>query len=453
MEWTTGRAVRRGGAALAAVVLVALVVAGVSWCWPPSPAQEQARAILEARPQWPGSNAYADLALLGVPGLTPGQRQARAEAHARQFERWYADVYVPAFLQDRVPTAPPALVEADARAAFPDSGLCGFGAAAGCVAAVRRDPQATAAALAPHAVLLEQMDALAAHGHFHSPLTQTEATPWPQWQWLQVPLSAHALAHVQGDSARALAGLCRDAGIGRMLMTQGDGLVGVMAGGRLLQANAGLFAEVLAELPVDAPLPPGCTTAFALLSADEVGLCQGMRGEFAMQRRLATLTHRKIVQGRWYGRFFYSARKTLAGQAERLGQVCLPEVRTALAEDRRVPDMPLPAPSWWQPQCLTNALGCTLNGIAAPAYLGFARRQQDVGAQVRLLQALLWLRGQAAQDASVPVAQWLERLPAELRGRQRPLVVSADGGALEVAAHGTPAVVLQMPLPQAMRGR
>jgi len=457
-----GKALLRVARGLAGLLLVAAVVLLASWLWPVPAVQKRALAALEAPQERPGSNAYATLALLGVEGLTPEQRQARVDAHARAFERWYVAEYVPRFnaismgtMDEEAVALPPPLLAAGEAPPVASPVLCSFGQAAECLERVRRQPQAVASALVPQAAVLAQMDEMAVHGHYHSPLTQGEMTPWPAMGPLQVPLGAHALAHVRGDSPRALAGLCRDAGSGRMLMAHGDNLLTTMVGSAMLVANEALFAAVLAELPLDAPLPAACATAFAPLSPDEAGICNGMRGEFAMQRGLATLMDRKIQDTQRLGVLFYSGRKTLARTAETLGDACLPEARQAIAEDRRLPAPPARVLAWWRPECLVNSIGCILGNIAAPAYGGYANRQQDTAAQVRLLGAVLWLREHAARDAATPLAERLDGLPAELRSAHRPITVSADGTALETPSYTRrdDMEMLRVPLPQAMLAR
>lgn len=450
-----GRTLGRVVAGVVGLLLLAVVVLLVSWAWPPSAAQTRALAALQAPHDLPGSNAYVTLATLEMQAPL-AYRQAQVDEHARLFQAWYDDSYAPGFIrgdaEGEAGVPPPLPVDGAAQAPAADPALCGFRDAAACLERVRRAPEAVATALAARATLLSRMDELAAHGHYRSPLVQAPPTPWPPLAPLAVPLGAHALAHVQGDSARALAGLCRDAGSGRMLMAHADNLLATMAGIAMLQANAELFAAVLAELPADAPLPPGCATAFAPLAADEAAVCNGMRGEFALQQRFALLMDRKIEAGPRSGRLFYNGRKTLARQAEVLAGPCLPAARQAVAEDRRVPLPPLPAAAWWQPQCLTNAIGCILSDIAGPAYTGYVYREQDVAARLRLLQAGLWLRGQALQDADAVTAR-LRALPAGLRSAHRPITLSADATALETPAYARQGQVLRMPLPLAASSR
>lgn len=459
-----GRILWRVIGGLAGLLLVAVMVLLVSRLWPLSEAQKRALAVLEAPRTMPGSNAYVSLATLAMEG-TPAQRQARVDAYVADYASWHAGFR--AHMMERggegsadALQAKPQLAGA-AEAALPhDPALCRSGA--GCLAQVRAQPQAVAAALLPQATVLARMDELAAHGHYLSPLPLDAATPVPALQPLFVPLSAHALAHVQGDSQRALAGVCRDAGIGRMLLAHGENLLTGMVGGAMLAAYAQLFADVLAELPPDTPLPAGCATALAPLSPEQTSNCASLRGEFTMIRDGYALTEEVVWTGLGFtgnngwaapavAKFFYNRDKSLARSAETLGHACLPETWQAIAEDRPMPAMPVP--SAWRLECAANVVGCILTRISGPAYSHYGKRQQDVAAQLRLVQAVLWLRGHAAAGADAPLADLLEGLPAGLRSPHRPIRVAADGSALETPSYARHKGVdtVQVPLPRVLR--
>ncbi len=459
-----GKVLLRVVGGLVGLLLVAVMILLASRLWPLSAAQKRALAALEAPRDLPGTNAYATLATLAMEG-TPAQRQARVDAYVADYARWHAGFRARMIESggeggaDAMQAMPQ--LAGVAEAALPhDPALCRNGT--GCLAKVRAQPQVVAAALLPQATVLARMDELAAHGHYLSPLPLDAATPVPALQPLFVPLSAHALAHVQGDSARALAGLCRDAGIGRMLLDHGENLLTGMVGGAMLAANAELFADVLAELPVDTPLPATCATALAPLSPRQASNCASLQGEFAMIRDGYMLTGEMTRTGldlageEWWAtpataKFFYNRDKSVARSAETLGHACLPDTLQAIAEDLPMPAMPVP--SVWRLECAANAVGCILSNIAGPAYSRYGQRQQDVAAQLRLLQAVVWLRQHATTDAAMPLAERLHELPAGLRSRHRPISVAADGSALETASYARHKGVdtVRVSLPQALR--
>jgi hypothetical protein len=61
---------------------------------------------------------------------------------------------------------------------------------------------------------------------------------------------------------------------------------------------------------------------------------------------------------------------------------------------------------------------------------------QDVGAQLRMAGAMLWLRGQPHSEGGA--AEVLARLPSELGSPHRPLRVSDDGKSVQVPRLGPP---------------
>lgn len=460
------KALMRALASLGGLLLVAALVVLVSWLWPLSAAQKRALAALEAPRDMPGSNAYVTVATLGMEGLTLEQRQARVDAYVAEYAKWHADFH-DFVIKNRgewdegaVPEMPQ-LSSDEPSVATTNTVLCS-GASPSCLSRVREQPEAVAAALLPYATVLQQMDELATHGHYLSPLPSGVATAVPPLRPLFVPLSAHALAHVQGDSQRALAGMCRDAGIGRMLMNHGDNLLTGMVGSSLLNTNATLFAEVLAELPADAPLPANCAAALAPLSPQETSFCASMQGEFSMVSEGYSLTEQMsssildLPGERWWVtpqtmKLLYNREKSLGRAAETMGAACLPETWQAIAEDK---PMPAPQPSLWRLECAANALGCITSSIAAPAYAQYMKqRPRDTAARLSLLQAVLWLRTHAAEQAGMPVQERLQQLPAELRSAQHPITLSADGGALEMPDYGKDKDVLLMPLPQVLQAR
>ncbi len=461
-----GKALMRVLGGLAGLLLLAGLVLLISWWWPLSAAQKRALEVLEAPREVPGSNAYVTLATLGMKEGTLAQRQVQVDAYAAEYAKWHADFRAFAIKTGgkweegdgpEKPQWPPVGQETPAM----DTVLC-RSTPPSCLSQVRAQPQAAAAALMPFATLLELMDELATHGHYRSPLPADGATPYPPINLLSVPLSAHALAHVQGDSQRALAGVCRDAGIGRMLMNHGDSLLIAMVGNQMLDANARLFAEVLAELPADAPVPAECAVALAPLSPQEACNCAGMQGEFAMVRDGYAMYDEVNNSGlelpgeHWWVtpttmKAMYNRDKTVARVAETMAQACLPETWQAIAEDQPLQAMPLPSNR--RLECAANAFGCILTSISAPAYRQYVARPRDTAAQLRMLQAVLWLRGHAAQQAGIAVPDRLQQLPAELLGARRPVTVSADGAALETPAYREGGDTVRTPLPQALQQR
>lgn len=445
---------------LALVALIAIVLLA-SWLWPLSKVQKNALAALQSTAQdMPGRNAYTALVTLGLEGLTPEQRQARVDAFIPRYSRWQKtslSLAVNGKKSDDTTAgdAPKLLMEDEQEIKF-DQRLCSFNEAAGCLDKARGQPEAIASALAAQENLLHRISQLSSYGHSREPEATMPgiSSPIAPVRLLATPLAAHARAYLQGNIQGAMEGLCRDAATGRMLMTHTDLLIYNVIGGAMLAANAKELASILSELPNDVPLPEACTAAFAPPTPFELSTCTAMRGEFKMQ---AALFHSQKEEFQKAGlrSIFLNEEKTSARNAEVMGWACLPANLEAIAEDRKsVPDSAA-YPRLERLECVTNYLGCVLSMIAAPTYGEYVVRLQDVGAQLRLLQAVLWLREHADEMAGQPLSQRLQALPPALRQGPRTITVSEDGRALQLPSYSstTKGKPLSMPVPAELTER
>ncbi|WP_312317668.1 hypothetical protein [Stenotrophomonas sp.] len=297
--------------------------------------------------------------------------------------------------------------------------------AGSCLAEVREHQAAVAAHHAGHEGLHERMAALTAYTHYRSAFTLEPTMPFPQFGLLLERTSAHALAHVRGDSLAALQGVCEDATTARMLMRNSDTLIMAAIGGAWAERSASLFTDILAELPRETALPALCATAFAPPQVAELDMCQPLRGEFAFQAAAMTAANLEPYQ-----RPFFSEEKTQARAAWLLSRSCSASVQAQLRMDERV-QLPAPPPVW-DPHCVANLAGCILMGIDAPDYVVYLHRMQDNGAQLRLAANMMWLREQplTAGDDNAMIA--LMGLPEELRSASRGLRDTPAGDALEL---------------------
>ena len=401
------------GALLLGLGLVVLLVLGISWALPIPAAEREALDAMEtpAAPRPANDNAFAAVWLLPYDGIDASARDALL---AGDVQRFHAD-----------PEAPESLTsQAEGRfASVERAPWCRNDEP--CLAQVRATPDAVAAAHLGHEDLHGRIAEISRYRYYRSTFEPDPRMPFPAMALLFDRISAQALLHVQGESGAALEGLCQDVSSARMLMAEGDTLLVAMVGGAWASRGAELFTDILAELPAEVELPAGCTQAFAPPRLAELNLCHAMRGEFAFQQAaMAT-----VPPGQ---QLFLNQRKTLARSAWLLSRTCADDVQAQIRDDRRV-TLP-PPPSVWTWHCAANAVGCVLVDIAGPAYDEYPQRMQDVGAQLRMAGAMLWLRGQAKGEAS----EVLKALPEGFASAQRPLRVSEDGTRVRVPRLGKP---------------
>ncbi|UNK56987.1 hypothetical protein MNQ95_12670 [Pseudoxanthomonas daejeonensis] len=424
--------------AAAALVLFVAAVWLVSRAMGPSKAEREALALVDAPPPAGGKDGFAALWALGYD--IPASEQGRVLAD---------DIRSLAAL-------PPLDLSAgggasawrSAREAWPrlgqardaDPAWCGL-REAGCLERVRAAPDDYERLLGHHARLLEQVGVLSAYDRFSSPLPARMDAPFPEFQWLTRTLTRDASQFVQGETAVGLAGACAGVSQGRTLIAAGDSLIGSMIGAALVQGNATLLAEMLAELPRDHALPATCDAAFALPLGVEEAACRALlaEGRFATAglRSQITPAIAADVADRdlptWGARLLFDPERTAARSAPKFAWYCSAQARELIAQDRPLRD-PAPPPSRWSLACASNPIGCILADIAAPAYVDYGLRLQDADARLRTTAALLWLRGREGAIDQEALAQ----VPAPMRSPARPLQLDLEAGTLGTALHAKP---------------
>ncbi|KAF1692701.1 hypothetical protein [Pseudoxanthomonas koreensis] len=421
--------------AVAAAVLFVVVVWLASRATGPSAAESDALALIDAAPANQGRGGFA--ALYTVAHDVPEAEQAGVLAEdVRHFAT------APLVPDGSSPPWRSALED------WPRLGMSLEGDPAwcvsrepGCLERVRASPQAYAGLLERNAALLDRTAALAAWDHFHSPFPARFDTPLPAYQSLSRLATRDAWRFVAGDIDVALAGACTGVLQGRRMIEAGDSLIGSMIGAALVQGNATLLGDMLAELPREHALPAQCDAAFALPLALGDGACRtmlaegrlatgGLRGQVAAS--FAAEVAGSDLPG-WSTRLLFDPEHTAARGAPKFAWYCGAQARELIAQDSPLRD-PAPPPSRWSLACASNAVGCILVDIAAPAYADYGLRLQDADARLRTTAALLWLRG---RDGAIDEAA-LAQLPAPMRSPSRPLRLDIAAGTLATALHERP---------------
>lgn len=391
-----------------------------------------------------GRNAFPALWTFGY--RVPEDRiEAVASEDVERFRRQLADGTVPA-------TAPGVVAAGrfdDLLAADGDAspGWC-TSRETDCLQRVRADRDGFARRLEPLAPVLRQADALEGYGHYASGFPPHLHAPFPPKlsDAVRVPMTAHALAFVRGDTRLALAGVCRSVAGWRRLVPHSDSLVISMLAINAVDGYSRLFAGMLAELPADTVLPAECGAAFAPPGQGEIGVCAAVKGEFAMQRALIRDPSASMAMP-WYHELAYDRDATEGQAAEFLSIGCDARGQALIAADRPVP--PAPSATPYQFECLANVTGCLLASVATPDYARYLRRAQDHGMRLRLMATLLWLRENRGDRR--PLATRLAARPAAMRSLVRAIELDDGGRGLRIALyeHGDDAR-WQVPLPPAL---
>lgn len=400
------------GISILSLGVAVVVLWAASRFWPLPAEQREAMRLLQAPLPMRGENGFTALWTLRYDGLEGAGGDA---VMAQDVERW----------RTGSPGQRPVSSSAEGRfPATPLSAPAGCGPRGiGCLAAVRADPDGVEAAHSGHDALHQRVAALAGYGHFTSPFKPFDTDPMvplPVFQPVLDPVSAHALAHVRGDSGTALAGACADILSGRRMTGQGDTLITSMIGAAMVESNARLLADILVELPADTALPAICGAALAPMTADEQSLCTAMRGEFGLAGAGMRLTTGNPAAQH----LLLDVPRTQARMAPRYAWACAASAELVATRDAPTP---IPGPAQDRFACIANPLGCALSNITGPDMRQYAGRPQDAAAMLRLVAAQRWLRQQPT-----PASVALQRLPEALRSPTRTPVLSDDGHWLQV---------------------
>ncbi|MCC5083897.1 hypothetical protein [Xanthomonas campestris] len=429
-------------ALLSVGVVVALLVGAyaLSARWPIPQAQQQALAQLrQPRPAPPaGSNLF--VALWASPYTIPNDEQQAVLA--RDLQRFQRTPVASGFRSElsRYPRAPAWPATAPPKCSW---------AASGCLAQVRAQSRSYAAALAPQAPLLARMASFSQHAYYRDPFPRRIDSPLPELQGLTLSMTQHALDFVQGRQAQAVAAVCSDAQVARVLLRSDESLIVTMIGGAMLRGNADLFASMLSELPVNVALPAQCASAFAPLRVEDSSLCGALHGEARIVDAVYAQMHGEMGQHtqRWYDRAvlkFFDAERTRALTAPNYTWACGDAVRKQLVQDARVDGSALASRPTKDVACVANAVGCVLADAQYSDGGNYQRQLQDTAAAMRLIGVVLWLREHP--DAR-PLAQRLQELPDELVRPARAITIAAQGQAVQVPRYARHTqAILQFPL-------
>jgi hypothetical protein len=322
----------------------------------------------------------------------------------------------------------------------------------GCLAKVSANPGAVSAALAAHPVMNARAQALE-HTDFYwnefpadfrSPKNYAGIEPL---LWL----SAFALRYAQGDHVGALAATCRNIAAWRRMMHGSNSLSGVAS--IHMDEAIRLYADMLAALPADQPVPEDCALALQPVVAADMDRCAELARRYAMFESLSLLDDAKNLKANWivrlYGSLVLDLRKTLAWTAQILAASCGEDANARLLADEYPRRQPVRSflgfPFTKGLACIANLNGCLIVASETPLFNNFDADRLDHAAHLRLAATLLWLRDHPGGGS---IEERFERRPAELRSPHHDSWFDAKDGILYVENFDkAPAIGKQFGLP------
>lgn len=413
--------------ALGLVMLLVGVVAawGLSRMLGASSAERSALALMEQTWQPAGRNAFAAFWLADFPVPADERERVLAEDVARfrasppgdGGEEGSAGSFV-SIAATRWPS--------DAPEWSADLQFC-HGSEA-CLAKVRADLAEYSALVEASAARIARIEAITDGDHVRSTFPAHLFAPFPPLKLLYEPATAYAVRFARGEHLPALASTCARIADLRRLRTQTDMLVVAMvADAYAAQGYARLAADMMAEMPLDAPLPDECRQAFDPLQPADTSLCQAMRGEFALRTQAVDITLDDAKKSGTNIDLIFDPAGTRAMLATELAAYCEADNIARLAADE-----PMPATGEFRMlrlPCIANWMGCVVAG-AAHGLADYGERVRDHAALLRLMGGLVWLREHPevlAQGAGL-----IDALPSHSLAPAHPLELDEQARAIRL---------------------
>lgn len=421
---------RKTGFVLLVLFALTLLLVAVSRLTTPGAEQREAVAVMQGDDLPEGPDAFGLLWTLDR-DVPFDEIDAVVRADAERVADW-PDIWEPGeapweeteYRRDAYPDLSPS---PDDRGLF-----CRTDGETTCLAQVRAAPEATAQAVARNSRLLERIRRLRDTEVLRNAMPSHLTAPVPGFSDGILPMTAHALAFVRGDEDEAVAETCRDLAAWRRLALNSDTLIGTMVGIAYAGCGYGEFlAEMLAEWPVDRPLPVACEASLAPPSDEDLRLCNALRGEFRVQQGMYAQTGVIMKADSWPGRIIatliYDPESNVALAAEQLVPYCTAD-RAGHPEHDWLDSRSEVFLRW---DCVGNFMGCAMTSLASGVYGDYADRMLDFDARLGQLRALAWMRDQAGTGARADIL--IDRLPPELRDADQPIELAPDGRGLRVA--------------------
>jgi len=242
-------------------------------------------------------------------------------------------------------------------------------------------------------------------------------------------LTRAAFDFARGHRADGLRELCGSALGWRRLRQHSNTMLSTMAFASNEKQSGQLFAQMLANMPLQESLPDECQAAFAAPAIADVDLCAAMQSELS-----STLSSLHMVgrqEGAWsrlQSWLVIDEKQVVRDLARHHALYCRVERSEDMLARRSLPSF-MDSSRLDVFSVISNSAGSVLALIGMPAYDGYAKRMEDHAMSLRLFATELWLR--KTQTDGRPLAERFTERPASMHiDGMGDIVLAADGRSL-----------------------
>ena len=307
-----------------------------------------------------------------------------------------------------------------------------------CLPRVRENLDAYIDLIERNARLLDRIEGLHEYQHLRSEFPTELSHLLPPFRTTTLLRTARAVAFASGREEEAVAATCRDIATWRRLGAQSGTMTTRSVAIAYASGYGRALANMLAEWPIERPLPTRCDQALAAPRAMDLSICSSMRGEFALSAHSTRNLGKPGREGRFIDSalelLFFDAEATVGMLAQALAEHCSEEEQERILADQP-PAAESTRPGLLRFVCVGNFVGCLAQKIAKPIALPFRSHLRDYGAKLRVLATLAWMRGHAEEGLSP--SKLLSERPSELKSPSRDIEFGPEGNTLRVPLYAS----------------
>lgn len=310
-----------------------------------------------------------------------------------------------------------------ARQELPSKRLCPRGPKS-CLAFVRENPEEARKTATEFSAYRLRAERLRNADHLANELDFNFVTPLPPLAGINgVQTLSAAVDFNDGKTDQALDAVCQNYKVWRQLRSHTDILVVDMVGVSFGNDQLNLLADMLAELPVDHPLPPSCSVALEPLAVNEIDQCDIARGEMKTMSGTFQYVKDAGIASIEFGRSGFIDRLLSTSINVRASEARLAPHIAGLCAGQTAPSGEL---GIGMSDRIFDPMGSTFSELAVSNYADYRRRAKDFTGILQMMRTLVWLRTQPDTESTVSLQ------PDDLKMTDHKLVIDKSSKTLSI---------------------
>jgi len=277
------------------------------------------------------------------------------------------------------------------RQELPSKRLCPRGPYS-CLDFVRENPEESRKTADEFSAYRLRTEKLRDTDHLANDLDFSIATPLPPLQGIGgIQTLSAAVDFYDGRTNEAIDAVCKNYRAWRRLRSHTDILVADMVSVSFGNDQLNLLADMLAELPVDHPLPPSCSVALEPIAVNEIDQCDIARGEMKLMSGTFQVVKDAGMGSVEFGSSGFVDRLLSASINVRAAEARHASVLATFCAGQSAPSQELKI---GMAERIFDPVGTSFSEMAVPNLAQYRDKARDFTGILQMMRTLVWLRTQ-----------------------------------------------------------